>query len=60
MARLDEGREGLHNLGFWPDDMERSCAAPQATGFEEAYAVFMPDASKNVSYFSSPNRRHPR
>ena len=52
---LDEGREGLHHLGFWPEDFEGSCAVLVGAGFEEVTALYLPDGTKTVSYFKSPS-----
>ncbi|WP_183408299.1 VOC family protein [Nocardioides pocheonensis] len=51
---LDEGREGVHHLGFWPEDFEGSCSALRSAGFEELFALYLPDGSSNVTYYSSP------
>jgi catechol 2,3-dioxygenase-like lactoylglutathione lyase family enzyme len=51
---LDSGREGLHHLGFWPDDFEGSCATLESAGFTEHAAVLMADGTKNVSFYESP------
>lgn len=51
---LDQGREGVHHLGFWPEDLEGSCRALQAAGFEELFAAYLPDGTRNVTYYSSP------
>jgi catechol 2,3-dioxygenase-like lactoylglutathione lyase family enzyme len=51
---LNAGREGLHHLGFWPDDFEGSCKALEQAGFEELCSVYLHDGTKNVSYYTSP------
>ena len=52
---LDEGREGLHHLGFWPDDYVGACAVLADAGFEERTSLYLPDGTKTVSYFDSPS-----
>jgi catechol 2,3-dioxygenase-like lactoylglutathione lyase family enzyme len=51
---LEAGQEGLHHLGFWPDNLEKSCEALERAGFEELCSVYMADGTKNVSYYTSP------
>lgn len=51
---LDEGREGVHHLGFWPEDFEGSREALAKAGFEEITSLFLPDGTRNVSYYASP------
>jgi catechol 2,3-dioxygenase-like lactoylglutathione lyase family enzyme len=51
---LDEGREGFHHLGFWPEDFDASCKALEAAGFAELSSLYLPDGTKNVSYYTSP------
>ena len=51
---LQEGREGVHHLGFWPEDFEASCTKLNTAGFEELFAAYLPDGSRSVTYYSSP------
>jgi catechol 2,3-dioxygenase-like lactoylglutathione lyase family enzyme len=51
---LDQGREGMHHLGFWPEDFEGSSRALEEAGFEETFAVYMTSGVKNVSYYTGP------
>jgi catechol 2,3-dioxygenase-like lactoylglutathione lyase family enzyme len=51
---LAEGREGVHHLGFWPDDYGASCAALERAGFEELSRIDAPDGTPNVSYYTAP------
>jgi catechol 2,3-dioxygenase-like lactoylglutathione lyase family enzyme len=51
---LDAGHEGVQHLEFWPDDYPASCAALEGAGFEELSAIYLPDGTKNASYFQSP------
>ena len=52
---LEEGREGMHHLGFWPENFEGSCQALEDVGFEELTSLYLPDGTKNVSYYTSPS-----
>ena len=54
-AFLEAGRQGLHHLGFWPDDYEQSCNDLERMGFEEVAAIYQPTGEKNASYYSSPS-----
>jgi catechol 2,3-dioxygenase-like lactoylglutathione lyase family enzyme len=51
---LQGGREGVQHLEFWPDDYARSCEALERAGFEELSAIYLPDGTKNASYYLSP------
>ncbi|MBY8858675.1 VOC family protein [Nocardia sp. CA2R105] len=51
---LEEGREGVQHLAFWPDDYEHACAELERRGFEEVTVVRTADGEKNVSYFAGP------
>jgi hypothetical protein len=51
---LDQGREGVQHLEFWPDDYVGSCTALTRAGFSEVMIIRNPDGSKNGSYFESP------
>ncbi|MFZ4286331.1 VOC family protein [Variovorax sp. HJSM1_2] len=48
------GREGLQHIAFAAADYEQACRRFQAIGFKEVSAIHMPDGTKNVSYFQSP------
>ena len=51
---LQEGREGVHHLEFWPDDYATSCEALERAGFTELSTFHLPDGTKNASYYESP------
>jgi catechol 2,3-dioxygenase-like lactoylglutathione lyase family enzyme len=51
---LDEGREGVHHIAFWPQDYETAVKELERRGFEEIMTVRTADGEKNVSYFRSP------
>jgi hypothetical protein len=51
---LEDGHEGVHHLEFWPDDYARSCEVLERAGFEELSAIYLPDGTKNASYYLSP------
>jgi hypothetical protein len=51
---FDSGREGLHHLGYWPDDFNRSREALERAGFEELCSVYLGDGTRNVTYYTSP------
>lgn len=48
------GREGLQHMAFAAADYEQACMRFEAIGFEELSSIRMPDGTKNVSYFKSP------
>jgi catechol 2,3-dioxygenase-like lactoylglutathione lyase family enzyme len=51
---LSSGRQGLHHLGFWPQDYPQACEQLQRMGLAEVCTIEMQDGTKNVSYFSGP------
>jgi catechol 2,3-dioxygenase-like lactoylglutathione lyase family enzyme len=51
---LESGREGLHHLEFWPEDYLASCQALERAGFQELTAIYLPDGTKNASYYLGP------
>jgi len=51
---LSSGREGLHHLGFWPQDYPQACEELERHGFTEVCSIKMSDGTKNVSYYSGP------
>ncbi|WP_226553876.1 VOC family protein [Celeribacter naphthalenivorans] len=52
---LDAGREGLHHLGFWPDDYEASCAKLATMGFDRACQIETTDGEISSTYFEGPS-----
>ncbi|ANI80177.1 Ribulose-bisphosphate carboxylase (plasmid) [Sphingobium sp. EP60837] len=50
---LDSGREGLHHIGFWPDDFELARGHFEEQGFKEIYAV-LTDGRRSGAYYESP------
>lgn len=51
---LDSGRQGMHHLGFWPEDFDGARAALESCGFSEITAFYLADGTRNVSYYESP------
>ena|SRR6478752_5466209 len=51
---LDEGREGMHHIAFWPEDYAQSCHELKTRGFNEVMTILTADGEKNVSYFQAP------
>lgn len=51
---LDQGRSGLHHLGFWPPDFLKACAELEAAGFEEVTGMTTPDGTKAFAYYDTP------
>jgi catechol 2,3-dioxygenase-like lactoylglutathione lyase family enzyme len=51
---LDQGREGVQHIGFWPENYEDSCKELERRGFEEVMTILTADGEKNVSYFQGP------
>ncbi len=51
---LDSGREGLHHIGFWPEDFDRTCATLAQSGFKEVSSIRRSDETKDVIYCDTP------
>ncbi|MBB3526990.1 VOC family protein [Rhizobium sp. BK456] len=51
---LNEGREGLHHLGFWPENYEESCEKLEAIGFTRDCAIKTTDGAISSIYFKAP------
>jgi hypothetical protein len=51
---LASGREGLHHLGFWPEDFDGACREIERVGFVEACSIYQPDGTKSASYYDAP------
>lgn len=51
---LRAGREGLHHLGFWPDDFDAACAAAEQAGFIENCVIWLDDGSRSAIYYDAP------
>lgn len=51
---LDSGREGFHHLGFWPENFEGSCETLEKAGFEELCSIYLPNGTKNGTYYTGP------
>lgn len=52
---LSSGRQGLHHLGFWPEDFEGACRAVEKVGFTEACSIYQPDGAVSASYYDAPD-----
>jgi catechol 2,3-dioxygenase-like lactoylglutathione lyase family enzyme len=51
---LEQGREGLHHIAFYPDDYEKACRDLVALGLREVAWVQTRDGQKNGSFFEGP------
>jgi hypothetical protein len=51
---LDSGREGLHHLGFWPENYEKSCAELERMGFTRECSIETTAGAISSNYFSGP------
>ena len=52
---LGSGREGLHHVGLWPDDLTKTWQALKESGFTEVSSIRRPDGTTDVIYCDSPN-----
>lgn len=48
---LDAGKEGLHHLGFFPEDMAEAVKAVESQGFVEVSSIRTPDGERNAIYY---------
>lgn len=53
MEFLNEGKEGLHHLGFFPEDFQESVKAVESVGFVEVSSIRTADGEKNAIYYES-------
>lgn len=51
---LASGREGVHHVGFWPDNFEESCRELERSGCELVSSVNASTGSVHVKYYSAP------
>lgn len=51
---LASGREGIHHLGFWPENFLDSCDSLERAGFEELCSIYLPDGTRNGTYYTGP------
>ncbi|MDR6478877.1 catechol 2,3-dioxygenase-like lactoylglutathione lyase family enzyme [Burkholderia sp. OAS925] len=51
---LDGGRQGLHHIGFWPDDCEKARLELDRCGFEEVLVIQASDGGNKVTYHNGP------
>ncbi|ANI80133.1 VOC family protein [Sphingobium sp. EP60837] len=51
---LQSGRQGLHHLGFWPEDYDHSVLALEQMGFVRECSIETVDGSVSSNYFSGP------
>jgi hypothetical protein len=54
MEFLDSGKQGLHHVGFWPEDPEGSCRELERIGFQEVCSAEAATSAGKVTYFSGP------
>lgn len=47
----DAGREGLHHLCFFPENLPEAVKAVESMGFVEVSSIRMPDGEKNAIYY---------
>ncbi|WP_226553894.1 VOC family protein [Celeribacter naphthalenivorans] len=52
---LDSGREGLHHVAYWPEDMPGACSHLERHGFKPVTAVLAPDGDRSVVYYDAPS-----
>ncbi|MCH6470728.1 VOC family protein [Sinomonas terrae] len=51
---LASGKEGIHHLGFWPEDFEASCSSLETAGFVELCSIHLPEGTRNGIYYTAP------
>jgi catechol 2,3-dioxygenase-like lactoylglutathione lyase family enzyme len=51
---LASGREGLHHLGFWPEDMTIAVNTLENKGFSRVCTIETMDGAVSSTYFSGP------
>lgn len=51
---LASGREGMHHIGFWPENFEESCHELERTGCELVASVQAISGSGQVNYYDAP------
>lgn len=52
---LQSGREGLHHIGFWPQNYEAACDRLISDGLVEVSSIETREGVKNISYFDGPS-----
>lgn len=50
---LDSGREGLHHLGFWPNDFPAACNQLETQGHVPYYAIQAADGTRSGVYYET-------
>lgn len=53
-AFLDAGQEGLHHIGYWPQDFDFARAVLEENGHELVSAVYQPDGVCIGAYYAAP------
>lgn len=48
------GRTGLHHIGFWPEDFEKTCGEMLRSGYREIASIRRSDGTKDVIYCDTP------
>jgi len=56
---LGSGREGLHHVGLWPDDLTKTWQALKESGFTEVSSIRRPDGTTTLSTCDSRTRSEP-
>jgi catechol 2,3-dioxygenase-like lactoylglutathione lyase family enzyme len=51
---LDSGREGLHHIAYWPQDLDAACDLLEAQGFVENTSIRTPQGERSVMYYETP------
>jgi len=52
---LGSGREGLHHVGLWPDDLTKRWETLKESGFSEVSSIRRPDGTIDVIYCDTPS-----
>lgn len=48
---LEQGRQGVHHVAFYPDDYAEACKELERRGFDEVTSIVTATGEKSVSYF---------
>lgn len=51
---LDQGRSGLHHLGFWPPAFDQAVRDLEIAGFEEVTSLTTAEGKKAFAYYETP------
>jgi catechol 2,3-dioxygenase-like lactoylglutathione lyase family enzyme len=51
---INSGRQGLHHLGFWPDNYEEACKTLERLGFTCECTIEIENGAISANYFGAP------